>query len=72
MCSSCNHSTLIIGRSTLLLERGGHKTTVYNVPCLVCINCHTSAFDEVILRQYQSNPNVKVTLLRPDEAVAAA
>lgn len=72
MCSSCNHSTLIIGRSSLLLERGGHKTTVYNVPCLTCINCKTLAFDEVILRQYQSSPNIKVTLLRPDEAMALA
>ncbi len=70
MCSSCNHSTLIIGRSSLLLERGNHKTIVYNVPCLTCINCNTSALDEVIVGQYQSNPGIKVTLLRPDDTLA--
>ena len=70
MCSSCKHATLIIGRSSLLLERGGRKTTVYNVPCLTCLNCNTSALDEVILRQYQSSPNIKVTLLGPDKALA--
>lgn len=72
MCSFCKHPALIIGRSSLLLERGAHKTTVYNVPCLTCINCSTSAIEEVILRQYQSNPSIKVTLLRPDEAMAMA
>lgn len=72
MCSSCEHATLIIGRSSLLLERGSHKTTVYNVPCLTCTNCNTSSFDDVILRQYQSNPNIKVTLLRPNEALLMA
>lgn len=72
MCSSCKHSTLIIGRSSLLLERGGHQTTVYNVPCLTCTYCNAASFDEIILGQYQSNPGVKVTLLRPDPAMAMA
>jgi YgiT-type zinc finger domain-containing protein len=70
MCSSCKHATLIIGRSSLLLERGNQKTTVFNVPCLTCINCNTSSFDDAILRQYQSSPGYKVTILRTDEAMA--
>lgn len=72
MCSSCKHATLIIGRSSLLLERGSHKTTVYNVPCLTCLNCNTSSLDDAILRQYQCNPNIKVTLLPPEVTLAAA
>ena len=72
MCSSCKHAALIVGRASILLEKGGHKTTVYNVPCFTCINCNASSFDEVILRQYQSNPGIKVTLLRPDETLAMA
>lgn len=65
MCSSCKHPTLIIGRSSLLLERGGHTTTVYNVPCLTCINCNKSSLDDAIMSQYQCGPNIKVTVLQP-------
>lgn len=70
MCSSCKHATLIIGRSSLLLERGNRKTTVFNVPCLTCTHCNTSSLDEAILWQYQSYPGSKVTLLQPDEVLA--
>lgn len=70
MCSSCKHATLIFGRSSLLLERDGRKTPVFNVPCLTCLNCDASSFDDAILAQYQSYPGATVTLLRPEEALA--
>jgi hypothetical protein len=41
------------------------------VPCLTCLHCNTSSLDDVILHQYQSNPNIKVTLLPPEVTAGA-